>query len=97
MNNFINKLKLANTDRDLELLAKERIEYLEKNTEETTIDIFNTSHKGYITSNSPIVAHFFYQPFYIDDLKYKTGNDEEVKSYVLGFDECKIFIQKLKD
>lgn len=42
-------------------------------------------------------VRFLKNPYYIDDLKYKTGNDEEVKSYVLGFDECKIFIQKLKD
>ena len=42
-------------------------------------------------------VRFLKNPYYIDDLKYKTGNDEEVKSYVLGFDDCKVFIQKLKD
>ncbi|MBQ2971433.1 MAG: RNase adapter RapZ [Ruminococcus sp.] len=34
-------------------------------------------------------------PFYINELKYKTGLDEEVRRYVLGFDVTKEFIDKM--
>ena len=34
-------------------------------------------------------------PFYIKELKHKTGLDEEVRNYVLGFDITQQFIEKL--
>ncbi len=34
-------------------------------------------------------------PFYINELKHKTGLDEEVRQYVLGFDVTKEFIDKM--
>ena len=34
-------------------------------------------------------------PFYIKDLKHKTGLDEEVRNYVLGFDVTQEFVDKL--
>ncbi len=36
-------------------------------------------------------------PFYIEDLKRKTGLDQEVKDYVLSFEQSKILLQKLTD
>ncbi|MBQ8057264.1 MAG: RNase adapter RapZ [Ruminococcus sp.] len=36
-------------------------------------------------------------PFYIKELKHKTGLDEEVRQYVLGFDVTKEFVEKLID
>ena len=39
----------------------------------------------------------FPNPFYIDELKQKTGNDKEVQDYVMGFEETKIFFEKLLD
>ena len=36
-------------------------------------------------------------PFYIDELKYKTGNDKEVQDYVMSFPEAETFIDKLCD
>lgn len=36
-------------------------------------------------------------PFYIQDLKYKTGLDKCVQDYVMGWEESKIFKQKLFD
>lgn len=42
-------------------------------------------------------VRFLPNPFYIDELKYKTGNDQEVQDYVMGFQEAHVFIDKLAD
>lgn len=42
-------------------------------------------------------VRFLPNPFYIDELKYKTGNDKEIQDYVMGFQEAHIFIDKLAD
>ena len=42
-------------------------------------------------------VRFLPNPFYISELKRKTGNDKEVQDYVLGFEEAGIFIKKLSD
>lgn len=42
-------------------------------------------------------VRFLPNPFYIDELKYKTGNDKEVQNYVMGFQEAHTFIDKLAD
>ncbi len=39
----------------------------------------------------------FPNPFYIDELKYKTGNDKEVQNYVMQFPEAQEFEKKLFD
>lgn len=36
-------------------------------------------------------------PFYVPDLKYKTGNDKEVQDYVMKFPSSQTFYDKLKD
>ena len=40
---------------------------------------------------------FLPNPFYIDELKSKTGNDKEVREYVMGFSEADEFLSKLTD
>lgn len=42
-------------------------------------------------------VRFLPNPFYIDELKHKTGNDREVQDYVMSFDEAGIFLDKLND
>lgn len=39
----------------------------------------------------------FPNPFYIDELKYKTGNDKAVQDYVMKFPEAQEFMKKLED
>lgn len=39
----------------------------------------------------------FPNPFYVDKLKKKTGNDKEVRDYVMGFEQTKVFFEKLVD
>ena len=40
---------------------------------------------------------FLPNPYYIDTLKEKTGNDPEVQDYVMQNDKGPIFLEKLKD
>lgn len=42
-------------------------------------------------------VRFLPNPFYIDELKKKTGNDQEVRDYVMQFEESNIFLNKLED
>ena len=42
-------------------------------------------------------VRFLPNPFYIEELKHKTGNDKEVQDYVLQFDEARLFLDKLTD
>lgn len=39
----------------------------------------------------------FPNPFYIDSLKKKTGNDKEVRDYVMSFSQAREFMNKLND
>ena len=36
-------------------------------------------------------------PFYVEDLKYKTGLDKPVRDYVLNSDEAREYLKKVKD
>ena len=39
----------------------------------------------------------FPNPFYIEELKHKTGNDKEVQDYVMSFQSAQTFMEKLCD
>ena len=42
-------------------------------------------------------VRFLPNPYYIDELKHMSGNDEPVHSYVMGFPEATEFLEKLSD
>lgn len=42
-------------------------------------------------------VRFLPNPFYISDLREKTGNEKDVQDYVMSFEESKIFLDKTKD
>lgn len=42
-------------------------------------------------------VRFLPNPYYIDELKGLTGNDQAVRDYVMGFEEARIFLGKLSD
>jgi len=42
-------------------------------------------------------VRFLPNPFYIEELKTKTGNDEAVRDYVMAFAEAGEFVKRLKD
>lgn len=42
-------------------------------------------------------VRFLPNPYYIEELKYKTGNDKEIQDYVMGFEAAHLFVDKLED
>lgn len=63
------------------------------------VNILSFGFKYGIPADADLVfdVRFLPNPFYIDELKYKTGNDKEVQDYVMSFQEAHIFIDKLAD
>lgn len=63
------------------------------------ITILSFGFKHGIPADADLVfdVRFLPNPFYIDELKYKTGNDQEVQDYVMSFEEAHVFIDKLTD
>lgn len=63
------------------------------------VTILSFGFKHGIPADADLVfdVRFLPNPFYIDELKHKTGNDKEVQDYVMGFQEAHIFIDKLSD
>lgn len=63
------------------------------------VTILSFGFKKGIPADADLVfdVRFLPNPFYIDELKYKTGNDKEVQDYVMSFSEAGAFLQKLTD
>ena len=63
------------------------------------ITVLSFGFKHGIPADADLVfdVRFLPNPFYIEELKYKTGNDKEVQDYVLSFPEAEAFIDKLVD
>ncbi len=81
---------------------KEEIERIFVKNEEYNslmVTILSFGFKHGIPADADLVfdVRFLPNPFYIDELKYKTGNHKEVQNYVLSFSEAEIFIDKLLD
>lgn len=63
------------------------------------ITVMSFGFKHGIPSDADLVfdVRFLPNPFYIDELKKKTGNDREVQEYVMSFPEAEAFMGKLTD
>ena len=63
------------------------------------ITVLSFGFKYGIPSDADLVfdVRFLPNPYYIDTLKEKTGNDPEVQDYVMQNDKGPIFLEKLKD
>lgn len=63
------------------------------------INILSFGFKHGIPADADLVfdVRFLPNPFYIDELKYLTGNDRGVQDYVMGFPEAGTFLDKLTD
>lgn len=63
------------------------------------ITVMSFGFKYGIPADADLVfdVRFLPNPFYIDELKHKTGEDKEVQDYVMGFPEAKEFSDKLTD
>lgn len=63
------------------------------------ITILSFGFKNGIPTDADLVfdVRFLPNPFYIDELKYKTGRDKEIRDYVMSFPEAGVFLDKLTD
>lgn len=63
------------------------------------VNIMSFGFKHGIPTDADLIfdVRFLPNPFYIEELKEKTGNDKEVQDYVMGFEDAGIFLQKLTD
>lgn len=73
------------------------VENAEYNSLMVTVMSFGFKHG--IPSDADLVmdVRFLPNPFYIDELKHKTGNDSEVQDYVMSFPEAEEFMTKMTD
>lgn len=81
---------------------KEEIDHIFVKNEEYNslmVTILSFGFKNGIPADADLVfdVRFLPNPFYIDELKHKTGNDKEVQDYVMSFDEASQFLGKLQD
>ncbi|MBD5516781.1 MAG: RNase adapter RapZ [Lachnospiraceae bacterium] len=79
---------------------KEEIDHIFVRNEEYSslmISILSFGFKNGIPADADLVfdVRFLPNPFYIDELKHKTGNDTEVQDYVMSFPEASVFLEKL--
>ncbi len=63
------------------------------------ITVLSFGYKYGIPNDADLVfdVRFLPNPYYIDELKPKSGNDKEVQDYVMGFREAGEFLDKLED
>lgn len=63
------------------------------------VTILSFGFKYGIPSDSDIVmdVRFLPNPYYVEGLRAKTGNDKEIQDYVMQFPEAKEFVDKLED
>lgn len=79
---------------------KEELDRIFVNNEEYNslmVTVMSFGFKNGIPADADLVfdVRFLPNPFYIDELKHKTGNDREVQDYVMSFEESHIFMDKL--
>lgn len=63
------------------------------------ITVMSFGFKNGIPSDADLVfdVRFLPNPFYIEELKAMTGNDQAVRDYVMKEEEAEVFLQKLTD
>ena len=63
------------------------------------VTILSFGFKYGIPSDSDIVmdVRFLPNPYYVDGLRAKTGNDKEIQDYVMHFEDAQVFLDKLED
>ena len=81
---------------------KEEIDHIFVRNEEYNslmVNILSFGFKNGIPADADLVfdVRFLPNPFYIDELKEKTGNDKEVQDYVMNHAESEAFMNKLTD
>lgn len=63
------------------------------------VTICSFGFKYGIPSDADLVfdVRFLPNPYYIEELRYQTGNDEKIREFVMGNESAREFLEKLKD
>lgn len=63
-----------------------------------TVNIMSFGYKHGMPVSADMVfdARFLPNPFYVEELKHKTGNDQEVRDYVMGHDIAQLFANEVQ-
>lgn len=63
-----------------------------------TVNIMSFGYKNGMPISADMVfdARFLPNPFYVEELKHKTGNDPEVRDYVMSHDIAKLFAEEVR-
>ena len=79
--------------------ALEQILAGEKSFKNLMITVLSFGFKYGIPSDCDLVfdVRFLPNPYYVEGLKYKTGNDQEVQDFVMGYELSHTFLDKLVD
>ena len=77
----------------------DRIFVKNQNYNSLYVTILSFGFKYGIPTDSDLVfdVRFLPNPYYFEDMKSKTGNDQVVRDYVMSFPEAGIFLDKLED
>ena len=77
----------------------EKIVVRDENFKNLFITVLSFGFKYGIPQDADLVfdVRFLPNPYYIEELRPKTGNDKEIQDYVMGFEPAHIFIDKLED
>lgn len=92
----IDTSKLLTRELKLEL---DRIFVRNESYNSLNVHVMSFGFKYGIPADADLVfdVRFLPNPFYIEELKHKTGNDKEVSDYVMQFEEANEFLRKLAD
>lgn len=84
--------------RDLKA-GLERIFVQDKEYNSLMINVMSFGFKHGIPADVDLVfdVRFLPNPYYVEELKPKTGNDKEVQEFVMACDEAEVFLDKLED
>lgn len=77
----------------------DRIFVQDKEYNSLMVNVMSFGFKHGIPADVDLVfdVRFLPNPYYVDELKYKTGNDSEVQEYVMACEESEEFLNKLVD
>ncbi len=92
----IDSSKLLTRELKAEL---ERIFVANEEYNSLMVTVMSFGFKHGIPADADLVfdVRFLPNPFYIEELKHKTGNDPEVQQFVMSNPEAEMFLQKLTD
>ncbi len=93
---------IMDTSQMLTRELKQQLEKLfigEESYNNLFVTVLSFGFKYGIPSDADLVfdVRFLPNPYYIEALKYQTGNDKAIQDYVMGFDTAHAFLSKVND